>query len=149
MGDVRVDATGRLRFPTAPERPALYRFSIEAVDTRPGVYIGEAADLRRRLQSYRTPGRRQPTNVRMNAALLHAIQTGGSVTLWVATDASVSFGPTAPTGLDLSRKSQRLAAEQAAIVEALLAEDLDDMDGNESVRPRLLNKPGIGETPYE
>ncbi len=149
VGPVELDATGRLRFSEVAKGPALYRFWVETADERPGVYVGEASDLRRRLQWYRTPGSRQPTNVRMNHVLLEALGAGSRVTLWVATDASVAFGTAMPAGLDLSRKSQRLVAEQAAIVEALLAEDLADIAGAQPLRPRLLNRPGIGETPYE
>ena len=148
VGTVHVDTKGRLQFPVVANCPALYRFWIETGDERPLVYLGEASDLRRRLQWYRTPGSRQPTNVRMNTVLLEALGAGGQVTLWVATAASVAFGTGRPAGLDLTRKSKRLAAEQAAIVEALLAEDLADTDGGPPLRPRLLNRPGVGETPY-
>lgn len=74
---------------------------------------------------------------------------GCGVTLWVAAYVSVVFGKAAAMDLDLSRKSQRLVAEQAAIVEALLVEVLGDTDGTLPVRAWLLNKPGVGESPYE
>lgn len=148
-GPVAVDSTNRLRFPAVPTGLGLYRFWIETGDDRPGVYVGEASDLRRRLQHYRTPGASKTTNLRMNKALLDVLRAGGRVTVWVATDVSVAFGGAQATALDLSRKNQRLVAEQAAITEALLVEDLADTDGAAPLRPRLLNKPGVGELPYE
>jgi hypothetical protein len=146
---VGVDGSGRLRFPVVPAGPGLYRFWIESGDERPTVYLGEASDLRRRLQSYRTPGARQATNQRVGLALLAAIKGGGRVTLWLATDVSVAFGPAPAAPLDLSRKNLRLVAEQAAIAEALLHEDLADTDGTPRAAPMLLNRPGKGEAPYE
>jgi hypothetical protein len=143
---VRIDAKGRLRFPDVPTLPGLYRFWIETADRRPGVYIGEGSDLRRRLQHYPTPGAKQPTNLRMNQSLPEALGADSRVTLWVAIDVTVAFGAAQPMELDLSRKSQRLIAEQAAIIELLLA-DLTDTESDLPVRARLLNKPGVGESP--
>ena len=56
---------GRLRFPTVPDAPGIYRF-----DLGDRIYIGETDRLRRRFQHYRTPGLSQTTNVRLNAAIL-------------------------------------------------------------------------------
>jgi len=148
-GEVRVDPTGRLGFPAVDKGPALYRLWIESADERPSVYVGETGNLVSRLRSYRTPGVGQPTNLRVRKALLDALRAGAKVTLWTAIEARVAFDAAEPRALDLSRKNQRLVAEQAAIAEALLAEDLGDIDADQPVRPRLLNKPGVGELPYD
>lgn len=123
---MRLDPAGRLRFPDVLPILGLYRFWIEVTGARPDFYIGEASDLQRRLQQYRTPGVRQPTNIRLNRSLSVALAVGSKIMLWVVTDASVTLGKAAARALDLSRKSQRLDAEHAAIADALPAEDLDD-----------------------
>jgi len=69
VGPMQLEA-GRLVFPRLVEGPGLYRLTFDWPDRARGVYIGEADDLRRRAQHYRTPGATQQTNIRMNQALV-------------------------------------------------------------------------------
>ncbi|HEY3355360.1 MAG TPA: hypothetical protein VGQ83_19075 [Polyangia bacterium] len=144
-GRVALDARGGLVFPSLPAVPGLYRFWIES-DPRPGVYIGEASDLRRRMQHYRTPGPSQTTNVRLNMLLKDAIGGGSVVSVWILTEAEMRLDAEEPQPLDLNRRNGRLIAEQAAIT-ATAIEDVSDLDGP-PVYPRLLDRPGVGEDEY-
>jgi hypothetical protein len=127
--------------------PGLYRLSITSSDPRTGIYIGEASILRRRMQHYRTPGPSQSTNIRLNATLKDAILSGASVTVSVITAASLRLdeGPVAP--LDLARRTGGLVVEQAAITAA--AVDNLAGPGQPPLYPRILDRPGVGETEYE
>jgi hypothetical protein len=61
VGRVSLDEEDRLVFPVLPQVPGLYQFRIESSDDRPSVYVGEAAELRRRMQNYgRRAGGRRP-----------------------------------------------------------------------------------------
>lgn len=109
LGEVTLEAE-RLRFPLVDEVPGLYRFQL------PGrVYVGETDRLRRRFQHYRTPGLRQPTNIRLNAAIKAALEAGGRVAVEVVTEATIDIGR-GPEVLDLSSKAARLLVESAAII---------------------------------
>lgn len=66
IGPVELDPGGKLAFPRASSSPGLYRFTLELAG-RTTVYIGEADNLTRRFQHYRTPGSRQETNVRQRS----------------------------------------------------------------------------------
>lgn len=146
LGDLELDAAGRLRFPGVAREPGLYEFWVAREDERPGVYIGEADDLRARFQGYRTPGPGQATNRRLNASLRQDIGRDATVTIFVVTAARVQLDAVEWRDLDLSRKNQRLVVEQAAIAAILLAEH---PSGDVTVaRPRLLNLPGVGEEAY-
>jgi hypothetical protein len=136
------------RFPVLPRTPGLYRFWVESGADRPSVYIGEAVDLRQRMQRYRTPGAGQSTNLRVHAYLVEVISGGGRVRVDTAADVTVVLGYSASQQLDLGLHSFRLVAEQAALTEALLAEDLADLDDNPRVAPLLLNRPGVGEPAF-
>jgi hypothetical protein len=148
LGALEFDAARRVVFPKAPPEPGLYRLWYESADERPGVYIGEAANLRQRLQHYRTPGVRQATNVRRNEEIRRALGAGSRVTVCLATVGHAQFEPGTWVALNLSRKNQRLVLEQAAIAAALLAEELSDDADAAPLRPRLLNRPGVGEEGY-
>ena len=94
------------------------------------MYIGESDNLRRRLATnYRNPGSGQPTSLRVNAALREHLTSGGTVGLVIATagtvHVSVAGSEPAPSALDLSAKAARLLAENAAIVTAQLAGEVD------------------------
>lgn len=56
LGDLALEAAGRLRFPEVPREPGLYEFWVATEAERPGVYVGEVDDLRARFQGCRTPG---------------------------------------------------------------------------------------------
>lgn len=148
LGSLELDAAGRLGFPTAPQGPGLYEFWIETADDRPGVYIGESVNLRRRFQAYRTPGSKQVTNQRMSAWLIKALRSGARIGVRIVTSASVQWDADEPQALDMTRKNQRLVAEQAAIAWAFLVEDFAPNDEG-AVRPQVLNRPGVGEADYE
>jgi hypothetical protein len=96
------------------------------------------------MQHYRTPGVSQPTNLRLNMLLKEALGGGSVVTVSYLTAAKVRLDA-AP--LDLSWRSGRLIAEQAAIAAAAL-EDVSDL-GEPPRYPRILDRPGVGESEYD
>ena len=55
VGDVKLDS-GRLKFPTVGSSPGIYRFTLTDPGGSVQVYVGEADQLARRFQHYRTPG---------------------------------------------------------------------------------------------
>lgn len=146
-GKVTIDVAGGLAFPTLSRVPGLYRFWIEGGDERPGVYVGEASDLPQRMQNYRTPGVSQTTNIRLNELLKTALRGGSVVTLSTVTEVTVTLDNEEPRDLPLDRRNARLIAEQAAIAAAAV-ENLADRDGP-PIFPRLLDRPGVGESEYE
>lgn len=148
IGRVGMDSAGSMVFPVLSREPGLYRFWIESSGSRPGVYIGEASDLRRRMQHYRTPGPSQVTNIRVNELLKTAIQDGSVVTLSTITKVTVALDGEEPRDLSLGRRNARLISEQAAIA-AAAAEDLSDRPDGPPMYPRLLDRPGVGEDEYE
>jgi hypothetical protein len=89
------------------------------------VYIGESDNLRRRLSgNYRNPGSDQQTNQRVNALFREQLGAGGTVTLAVATAATLWLSEVEQP-LDLKRNAGRLLAENAALVPAQAATDAD------------------------
>ena len=110
-GKVTIDVAGGLAFPTLSRVPGLYRFWIEGGDGRPGVYVGEASDLRQRMQNYRTPGVSQATNIRLNELLKTALRGGSGVTLSTVTEVTVTLDSDEPRDLPLDRRNARLIAE--------------------------------------
>jgi hypothetical protein len=147
-GVVSLDPGNRLVFPSVPDGPGLYRFRITGADPRPGLYIGEASDLRRRMQHYRTPGPSQATNIRVNRLLVAAISAGDRVAVDTVTVASSANGGSPLSPLALDRRHARLIAEQVAIAEAV--GEVPSVDPEErAVRARLLDRPGVGEADYE
>lgn len=107
---------GRLVFPSRDREPGLYRFWIESGVDRPGVYVGEASELRRRIQHYRTPGIRQATNLRLRELLTSALRSGSVVTLWTIREATVSLDSGVARPLPLDRRNGRLIAEHGIVV---------------------------------
>lgn len=111
VGHVVVD-TDKLRFPTVPEAPGIYRFELGD-----RWYIGEADRLRRRFQHYRTPGPSQSTNLRLNALMGQLLANGSGIVVSTITSVAVEIdGHALP--LDLSHKDARLLVESAALVAA-------------------------------
>lgn len=147
-GRIALDPTGALVFPDLPWVPGLYRFWLDSGHERPGVYIGEASDLRRRAQHYRTPGSSQTTNIRLNDLLKSALRAGSVVTLSTITEVTVAVDDEEPRDLPLHRRNARLVAEQAAIAAAAVQNLSDSVDGPPRY-PRLLDRPGVGEDEYE
>lgn len=127
VGAVAVDVAGRPVFPPLPAEPGLYRFRlVGAIGT--SAYIGEASDLRRRAQHYRTPGLTQPTNQRMNARFREHIAAGGRVEVAIVTTAELVIDGR-PRTLDLGRKASRLLIENAALHAVPDAESLENLPG--------------------
>jgi hypothetical protein len=106
---------GKLLFPTAPAQPGVYIFNI-----RDKIYVGESDGLKRRFQHYRTPGPTQHTNIRINAAVIGALQEGFDIKVSTITEALVEYGDTIAE-LDFSKKSGRLLVENAVLTSALLS----------------------------
>lgn len=120
-GEVVLDRRGGLVFPVVPHVPGLYRLTLSGApgQERPGVYVGETDDLRRRLNFYRTPGSTQQTNVRLNSDMLDHLRAGGRVVVAVATGAEVEV-PGGEQALGFGRKSARVAAEHVALAAVYL-----------------------------
>jgi hypothetical protein len=138
IGQVGLEA-GRLVFPPLATAPGLYRFVFEPGTGQRRVYIGEASDLARRAQHYRTPGASQRTNVRVNAELRAAIDRGERVEVSVIVVARLELDGIPVPGFDMSRKTSRLIVENAAMAEVLSREPSDERYA------ALINRPGVGE----
>lgn len=144
----RLDASGGLRFPKLPKRPGLYQIWIEGGNERPAAYIGEAADLRNRMQHYRTPGRLVPdrplsTNQRMNDEIKAAIRQSSKVTVWTIEEATATIDGDDP----MDRRNARLIVEQAAI-HTIQIQNIGGDDA-QMVPPHVLDRPGRGEDEYD
>ena len=83
LGPVRRDADGELLFPSTGYVPGVYRFRVVG-DGPERHYVGEASELRRRFQQYRTPGSSQRTNLRLNKLFRDHLEGGGQVDVDVA-----------------------------------------------------------------
>ena len=114
LGRVHMEE-GRLRFPAADEIPGVYR-----LDLPERVYIGETDRLKRRFQQYRTPGRTQSTNIRLNRLLVEMLGSGVRPDVWIVTSASVEMDQQV-LSLSLSDRSARLLVENAALTAERLA----------------------------
>lgn len=115
IGQVMLDAQGKLKFPRAPAHPGLYRFEL-AGEEGMQVYIGETDTLNRRFQHYRTPGPTQPTNILLNGLMRRTIEAGGSVNVAVVADGIVLNG--GEHAVQLGLKSDRVLLEHAAVFAA-------------------------------
>lgn len=135
--DVVLDQGGKPHFGELPAVPGLYRMTFRPLFDvgRTRRYVGQTDNLRRRLNAnYRSPGPRQRTSLRLNAALRAHLGEGGAVEIAVATEAVVSVSGS-QSALDLRLRSSRMLAESAAVVAALAAGDCE-----------LLN---LGDTPAD
>lgn len=112
-GAVALAEDGRLVFPEVGRTPGLYQITI-AMNGAREVYIGEAADVRRRFQNYRTPGPTQQTSQRINALLRQMLANGAVVTVSTAVTATIDWGD-GPEQADLTSKVTRCLFENAAI----------------------------------
>lgn len=112
-GAVVLAEDGRLVFPEVGRTPGLYQITI-AMNGAREVYIGEAADIRRRFQNYRTPGPTQQTSQRINALLRQMLADGADVTISTAVTATMDWGD-GPEQADLTSKVARCLFENAAI----------------------------------
>ena len=116
LGQIQPDRDGRLRFPTAPQQPGLYRFRLCANGIARH-YVGETDDLRRRFQNYRTPGNSQQTNIRMNCEFRDHLTVGGNIEVDVAVDGINVVAGANPVPVDLANKDLRRLLEHGALVE--------------------------------
>lgn len=112
-GRVETSADRRLAFPELPARPGVYRLAFRGGEGS-RVYVGEAADLRRRMRNYRNPGSTQQTSLRVNGLLLEHLAGGGTVRLSITFTAETARGHGWELA-DMSNKNLRRLAEQAAI----------------------------------
>ena len=113
LGQVRRDADGELLFPSTGYVPGVYRFRVIG-DGPERHYVGEASELRRRFQQYRTPGSSQQTNLRLNRLFRDHLEGGGQVEVDVAE--SVQLGSNGRPAADLNDASVRKLVESAGIV---------------------------------
>ena len=120
LGQVQTDADGRLLFPAAPRRPGLYRFRLRGNGVARH-YVGETDDLRRRFQNYRTPGKSQQTNIRMNGEFRDHMAAGGSIEIDIVVDSIDVMAIGQPVRVNLSDKAIRRLLEHAALVDEATA----------------------------
>lgn len=113
-GQVVLDGAGRIVFPALPPDPGVYQFDLRSGPASV-LYIGESDDLKRRAQTYRTPGPSQRTNLRINARLAEHLRGGGIVELAITTTARFEIAGEWDD-LDLSWKSARLLVENSALL---------------------------------
>ncbi len=105
----------RLLIPAAPHRPGLYRFWLH-VGEETRHCIGEADNLRRRLQHYRTPGPTQKTNIRLSAELRDHMAAGRRKKVDVVADGVEVTARGTPLRAELADRALRRLLEQAALI---------------------------------
>ena len=120
LGQVRIDANGRLLFPAAPRQPGLYRFRLRDTGAARH-YVGETDILQRRFQHYRTPGDRQQTNVRMNRKFLDHLAARGTIKVDIVIDGVDIVAGNQSVCVDLANKAVRRLLEHAALVDEAAA----------------------------
>ena len=115
LGAMKRDERGFLAFPPTPCRPGLYRFRL-CGNGAARHYVGETEDLRRRFQHFRTPGRTQQTNIRLNSQCQEHMAGGGEIEVDIVVD-KVEV-TTAGTALDvgLADETMRRLLERAAMI---------------------------------
>lgn len=102
---------GRITLPTVPAEPGLFRLNLLASVGSPVHFIGESADLARRIQQLSRPGVRQKTNQRVNEVMKSVLRKAGSIDLSVSVVCRLDGRP-----LDLRGTPARRLAENATIV---------------------------------
>ncbi len=116
-GEIKLDRAGALRFPATSTDPGIYRFALSSAK-RSSVYIGEADNLGRRMEQYRTPGPSQPTDLRLNSELRRVLAAGGQAGAAFASRARLQINQKEAL-VQLVSKTYRVLIEYAALVEAL------------------------------
>ena len=112
---MRRDPEGRLLFPSTGCVPGVYRFRLLGNGPERN-YFGEASELRRRFQQYRTPGPRQQTNLRLNGLFRDHLEGGGQIDVEVATDGIEVGSGGRPVPVDLNDAAMRKLLESASLV---------------------------------
>jgi hypothetical protein len=132
VGSVKLDREGRLAMPPPPHDGGLYRFRLQGRGA-PSIYVGETDDLVRRFGQYRNPGPTQRTNTRMNNRMREHLGAGGTVLAECCTEAWIHVGAE-QEGLDLSRKSHRMLAEETALAQvgASAVDQIENIIGSPS-----------------
>lgn len=120
LGQIRTDSNHGLLFPVAPRRPGLYRFRLRGNGVTRH-YVGETDELRRRFQHYRTPGKSQQTNIRMNGEFRDHMAAGGRIEVDIVVDNVDVMAAGQPVRVDLSDKAMRRLLEHAALVDEAAA----------------------------
>jgi hypothetical protein len=115
LGYITLDAAGKPTFPRASSAPGVYRIEFDA--DKASVYFGEATNLDERLGRYHSPGRQQPTNVRINGILCSTLAARGRCHLSIAEILSFQTDRR-EAALDLRLKAARVLVESAGIVRA-------------------------------
>lgn len=117
-GSVRL-VEAELTMPELPSAAGVYRWVFRH-QGRERRYVGEAANLRERFESYRTDLSAQGTNGRMNQRAARVLREGGTVEVMVA--GAVSVGRDGELGpADLNSKHVRCLIENATLVDVLAA----------------------------
>ena len=115
LGRLQREEDGRLVFPVAPQQPGLYRFRL--IDNNNARhYIGETDELRQRFRQYRTPGKSQTTNIRMNREFREHMAAGGNIEIDIVQDRISVSSAGAMLRIDLADKATRRLLEHAALV---------------------------------
>ena len=118
VGSVSLDANGRLKFPHAPKFPGLYQFKLIQSPT-PHLYTGQADNLARRMQHYRTPGKSQQTNIRLNRLMIDTLTDGGRISVSIITSGATVDISGNRRPIDLNSKLERVLLEHVAISVAI------------------------------
>lgn len=122
-GDITLDSDGLPLFPSLPRLPGLYRFDfgVDATGSR-RLYIGESANVARRGTNYRNAKHdrtRQLTSRRIHKEVVAHLAAGGVIHFAVAIKVAVNGEPA-----DLRRTSARRLAENAAVLQAQIADNV-------------------------
>lgn len=106
-----------LRMPALPDEPGVYQWVFRH-DGRERRYVGEAANLRQRFESYRQPGSDASTNRRMNDRARRVLEADGDVRLLTAAGVQLLRDGQAQVA-DLASKHVRCLLENATLVDVL------------------------------
>jgi hypothetical protein len=115
LGDVVLDMSGSVAFPTVSSGAGLYRLRVDSAKGLQ-IYIGESVDLRRRFGQYRGPSPTQQTNMRLNGLLKIAIAEGATVSVDIVNQGVELSINGAQVAVDLTDKAMRRMIEHSAIV---------------------------------
>ena len=116
-GSINLDWKQRLVFPPLGAGPGVYMFEVDT-GSEIRVYIGEAENLRRRMQHYRTPGSSQKTNIRLNESLTETLKSKSLVTLWtIGAEAALTINEE-KMSVNLSSQTERRLLESSALIVA-------------------------------
>ncbi len=114
-------AGDKLKFGNIPEKPGVYRIRCEMPGRPLRVYVGEAENLKNRIDNYgrpyKTAGGRVSPNRGINRRLVNVLRRKGAVArIQVATQATVNVGAGRTRRLKMTKEFHRLLVEAAAIV---------------------------------